>query len=158
MGKSSFINKVLNRKSLARVSSKPGKTVTINFYRLGQLRLVDMPGYGYAKVPFSEKIRWSSLVETYFNSNRKIVLVLQIIDFRHTPSKQDMDMINYLTIRKIPFVVIATKSDKLNKSERIQREAALKEELAKFGDIEVVIFSSVTGEGVDKVRKIMDEI
>ncbi len=158
MGKSSFINKVLNRKSLARVSSKPGKTVTINFYRLGQLRLVDMPGYGYAKVPFSEKIRWSSLVETYFNSDRKIVLVLQIIDFRHTPSKQDMDMINYLTIRKIPFVIIATKSDKLNKSERMQREAALKEELAKFGDIEVVIFSSVTGEGVDKVRKIMDEI
>lgn len=158
MGKSSFINKVLNRKSLARVSSKPGKTVTINFYRLGHLRLVDMPGYGYAKVPFSEKIRWSNLVETYFNSDRKIVLVLQIIDFRHTPSKQDMDMINYLTIRKIPFVIIATKSDKLNKSERMQREAALKEELAKFGDIEVVIFSSVTGEGVDKVRKIMDEI
>jgi ribosome biogenesis GTP-binding protein YsxC/EngB len=158
VGKSSFINKVLNRKSLARVSSKPGKTVTINFYRLGHLRLVDMPGYGYAKVPFSEKIRWSSLVETYFNSDRKIVLVLQIIDFRHTPSKQDMDMINYLTIRKIPFVIIATKSDKLNKSERMQREAALKEELAKFGDIEVVIFSSVTGEGVDKVRKIMDEI
>ncbi len=158
VGKSSFINKILNRKSLARVSSKPGKTITINFYRLGHIRLVDMPGYGYAKVPFSEKVRWSGLVENYFNSDRKIALVLQIIDFRHPMSKQDIDMINYLNIRKIPFVVIATKADKLNKSERALREVALKEELVKFGNIEVVIFSSSTGEGTDKVRKIIDEI
>lgn len=158
VGKSSFINKVLNRKSLARVSSKPGKTVTINFYRLEEVRLVDMPGYGYAKVPFSEKIRWSELVEGYFNSNRNIRLVIQIVDFRHSPSKQDMDMINYLNIRQIPFIVVATKADKLNKSERTKRETEIKRELSEMGDVKTIIFSSVTGEGVSGVRKIIENI
>lgn len=158
VGKSSFINKVLNRKSLARVSSKPGKTVTINFYRLEEVRLVDMPGYGYAKVPFSEKIRWSELVEGYFNSNRNIRLVIQIVDFRHSPSKQDMDMINYLNIRQIPFIIVATKADKLNKSERTKRETEIKRELSEMGDVKTIIFSSVTGEGVSGVRKIIENI
>lgn len=157
VGKSSFINKILNRKSLARVGKRPGKTVTINFYKLEKLRLVDMPGYGYAKVAFSEKIRWAGLVEKYFNSGRKIILVLQIVDLRHPLSKQDIDMINYLTIREIPFIIVATKADKLNKSERITRESELKKEIERFGNIEVVIFSSVTGEGSDKIRSIIDE-
>lgn len=157
VGKSSFINKILNRKSLARVGRRPGKTVTINFYKLEKLRLVDMPGYGYAKVAFSEKIRWAGLVEKYFNSGRKIILVLQIVDLRHPLSKQDIDMINYLTIREIPFIIVATKADKLNKSERITRESELKKEIERFGNIEVVIFSSVTGEGSDKIRSIIDE-
>lgn len=157
VGKSSFINKLINRKSLARVSSKPGKTITINFYKLKDIRLVDMPGYGYAKVPFSEKIRWSELVEGYFNSDRNIPLVIQIVDLRHTPSKQDMDMINYMSVRKIPFVVVATKADKLNKSERIAREADLKKELSGFGDINIVIFSAVTGEGLDEIKKIISD-
>lgn len=158
VGKSSFINKILNRKALARVSSKPGKTVTINFYKLGELRLVDMPGYGYAKVPFSEKIRWSKLVEGYFNSERNIALVLQIIDFRHPPSKQDIEMINYLCVRQIPFVIVATKVDKLNKTERALRENLLKQELSNFKKVKIVIFSAITGEGSDEIRKIISEI
>lgn len=158
VGKSSFINKLLNRKSLARVSSKPGKTVTINFYRLGGIRLVDMPGYGYAKVPFSEKIRWSELVEKYFNSNREIKLVIQLIDLRHPPSKQDIDMINYLHIRKIPFIVVATKADKLNKSQRAERETDLKKELSGVGNTETIIFSAVTGEGIEEARKVIESV
>lgn len=157
VGKSSFINKLINRKSLARVSSKPGKTITINFYNSGGIRLVDMPGYGYAKVPFSEKVRWSELVEGYFNSNRNISLVIQIIDFRHTPSNQDMDMINYLNTREIPFVIVATKADKLNKSERELRRVKLKNELSKFGEIETVIFSAVTGEGIDEIKNVLNK-
>ena len=158
VGKSSFINKILNRKSLARVSSKPGKTVTINFYKLGNIRLVDMPGYGYAKVPFSEKVRWSRLVEKYFNSNRNISLVMQIIDFRHTPSAQDLDMINYMNIRKIPFIIVATKADKLNKSERLKREAEIKEELSFISNAKIVIFSSFSGEGVNEVKEILEKL
>ena len=83
VGKSSLINKLVNRKSIARVSAKPGKTVTINFYNLGDVRFVDMPGYGYAKVSFSEKKRWANLVEGYFNSKRNIKLVIQIVDILH---------------------------------------------------------------------------
>ena len=89
VGKSSLINKVLNRKSLARVSSQPGKTVTINFYKLDALRLVDLPGYGYAKVPFREKDRWSTLMEGYFRSGRDIRMVFQLVDMRHSPTEFD---------------------------------------------------------------------
>ena len=86
VGKSSLINKITGRKSLARVSGEPGKTVTINFYNVKECRLVDLPGYGYAKVPFAEKTRWSSLMEGYFNSGRNIKIVFQLIDMRHPPT------------------------------------------------------------------------
>lgn len=155
VGKSSFINKLICRKSLARISSKPGKTVCINFYKVDKIKLVDMPGYGYAKVPFSEKLRWSKLVEGYFNSSREISIVIQLIDFRHHPSEQDMDMIRYMSIRKIPFVVVATKSDKLNKGERKLRDAQLKSELSEYNIIKPIIFSSVTGEGLNEIKKII---
>ena len=114
VGKSSLLNKLMGRKALARVSSMPGKTVTINFFKLGNCRLVDLPGYGYAKVSHDEKIRWANLMETYFSSQRDIRLVVQLIDMRHSPSQQDLDMISYLNETKIPFVVALTKSDKLN--------------------------------------------
>ncbi len=158
VGKSSFINKILSRKSLARISSKPGKTVTINFYRVENIRLVDMPGYGYARVSVSEKERWSRLVEGYFNSSRNIALVFQIVDLRHPPSKQDMEMISYLSFRKIPFVVVATKLDKLNKTQREKRTIGLKEELSNFNGIKIVLFSAVTGEGSDKIREIISSL
>ena len=96
VGKSSLINKVLGRKSIARVSSKPGKTVTINFYRVDSVRLVDLPGYGYAKVPFSEKSRWSDLMEGYFGSGRNIKTVFQLIDMRHPATAFDFSMLEYM--------------------------------------------------------------
>lgn len=157
VGKSSFINRLICRKSLARISSKPGKTIYINFYKVDKIRLVDMPGYGYAKVSFLEKLRWSKLVEGYFNSNREIHLVVQLIDFRHSPSNQDMDMIRYLSIRGIPFVIVATKADKLNKGNRELRQSQIKTELSNYNGVKTVIFSSITGEGLNEIREIICE-
>ena len=121
VGKSSLINKILNRKSIARVSSKPGKTVTINFYKVDNVRLVDLPGYGYAKVPFSEKSRWSDLMEGYFGSGRNIKHVFQLIDMRHPATDFDISMLEFLNHYEIPYTVVLTKADKLNKTETEER-------------------------------------
>ena len=121
VGKSSLINKLLNRKNLARVSATPGKTATINFYRLDQARLVDLPGYGYAKVSLAEKKRWAELVEGYFQQERNLALVVQLVDMRHPPTKDDLHMIEFLCDGGFPFLVALTKSDKLNQTERRQR-------------------------------------
>ncbi len=157
VGKSSLINKILNRKSLARVSTKPGKTINLNFYNLKKLRFVDLPGYGYAKVSFSEKKRWSNLVEGYFNLKRNIALVIQIVDFRHPPSELDMQMIEYLYSKDLPFVIVASKSDKLNKTQRAEREKSMQSELGRYKDIPQIIFSSVSGEGIEKIKKLISE-
>ena len=117
VGKSSLINKILNRKSIARVSSTPGKTVTINFYKLDQFRLVDLPGYGYAKVADSERERWAELMEGYFRTGRNIKLCLQLIDMRHKPTADDMTMLSFLREMGYPFIIALTKCDKLNKTE-----------------------------------------
>ena len=154
VGKSSLINKLVNRKALARVSAKPGKTATINFYRLGsKARLVDLPGYGYAKVSFDEKKRWAQLVEGYFGDKRKFCLVVQIIDMRHPPSADDLNMLDYLSAYKFPFIVALTKSDKLNKTQRAARLESLERELERFPGVKCVPFSSVTAEGVEEIRE-----
>lgn len=152
VGKSSLINKLVNRKSLARVSATPGKTGTINFYSLNEAMLVDLPGYGYAKVSFSEKERWSELVEGYFNSNRNISLVVQIIDMRHTPSKYDLNMIEYLNSNGFPFIIVMTKSDKLKKLKKEKRLEELDIELKEYNNIKQIPFSSVTSEGLEEVK------
>lgn len=157
VGKSSLINKILNRKSLARTSSKPGKTININFYKLKNLRFVDLPGYGYAKVSFSEKRRWSELVEGYFKLERNIPLIVQIVDMRHTPSVLDFQMIDFLYSRGVNFVIVASKCDKLNKTERNLREKLLEKELEKYKDIKKIFFSSVTGEGVEMLKNVINE-
>ena len=152
VGKSSLINKLVNRKSLARVSATPGKTGTINFYSLNEAMLVDLPGYGYAKVSFSEKERWAELVEGYFNSNRNISLVVQIIDMRHTPSKYDLNMIEYLNSNGFPFIIVMTKSDKLKKLKKEKRLEELDIELKEYNNIKQIPFSSVTSEGLEEVK------
>lgn len=157
VGKSSLINKILNRKSLARVSTKPGKTVNLNLYNLKKIRFVDLPGYGYAKVSFSEKKRWSDLVEGYFDSSKNISLVVQIIDTRHSPSVLDFQMMDYLYDKKFPFVIVASKVDKLNKTQRSEREKALIEELCRYVNVPVIIFSSVTGEGIEKIKNMISD-
>ena len=116
VGKSSLINKLVQRKALARVSAQPGKTATINFYRLRNCRFVDLPGYGYAKVSKAEKERWAGLVEGYLSSQRKIALIIQIIDIRHKPTKDDYDMLSFLYNSNAPFVIALTKKDKLKKT------------------------------------------
>ncbi len=158
VGKSSLINKLLQRKALARTSATPGKTATINFYRLDTLRLVDLPGYGYAKVSGSERRRWSELIEGYFNDDRDMRLVLQLLDIRHTPSKDDYQMLDYMVERGIPFVVVLTKADKLNKTQRAQRMAAFEQELADFEGITCIPFSATTGEGAEEIREILEQV
>lgn len=157
VGKSSLINKLVNRKALARVSSAPGKTGTINFYRLNEARLVDLPGYGYAKVSYSEKKRWAELVEGYFQQERELRLVIQLVDMRHPPTKDDLHMISYLVDAQIPFVIALTKSDKLNKSERSARLASLQEELGEYKGVTLIPFSAVNGEGVEEIQEIIGQ-
>jgi GTP-binding protein len=151
VGKSSLINTLLGRKALARVSSAPGKTITVNFYDVdGKLFLVDLPGYGFAKRPPQEKAKWSAPTDGYFTKNRnidRVKLVLQLIDMKVGPTADDVTMLRYLAECDLPFAVIATKADKLNKTNR----AAAMEALASHPDIPlgtpIIPFSAQTGEG-----------
>ena len=159
VGKSSLINRLFGRKNLARVSSQPGKTATINFYSLENLYFADLPGYGYAKVSKAEKERWNRLIGGYLSDpDRDIALVFQLVDMRHSPTKDDLSMIEYLVETELPFVIVLTKADKLNKSERESRLEALKTELPYYDQLTVVPFSAVTDEGVERLREIIDEI
>ena len=158
VGKSTLINKLFNRKNIARVSSVPGKTATINFYKLENIFFADLPGYGYAKVSRSEKDRWSDLIEGYLNSDRDFYLIFLLIDMRHAPSADDLQMINYLIETERPFVIVLTKADKLKKTEREKRMEAFKTEIPHFDEIHVVPFSSQTFEGVEELRNIIDDI
>ena len=156
VGKSSLINKLLNRKALARVSSTPGKTATINFYTMPGCRFVDLPGYGYAKVSDSEKLRWASLVEGYLAAGRPIACVIQLIDMRHAPSRDDLEMIQFLLDKELPFALAATKSDKLNKTQRAAQLQLLGEYFREIPDVPLIPFSAMNGEGVDALRQLID--
>ncbi|MGN1320002.1 MAG: ribosome biogenesis GTP-binding protein YihA/YsxC [Acutalibacteraceae bacterium] len=157
VGKSSLINKILNRKSIARVSSTPGKTVTVNFYRLDDIRLVDLPGYGYAKVADRDRERWAELMEGYFRTDRNIKLCLQLIDMRHPATEFDISMLQFLSHFEIPYAVVLTKCDKLNKTEFTNRLDSLKDELGELGDgVSIIPFSALKGTGADEVRKAVE--
>ena len=163
VGKSSLINTMLGRKSLARVSSTPGKTITINYYDIDkQLYLVDLPGYGYAKRSQESKRSWSSLTEDYFLKNPSadaIKLVIQLIDVRVGPTDDDIMMINWLIDCGVPFIVVATKADKLSKSELRRQLDSFEENYFKGTGISVLPFSSVTRDGKDELwSKIFDSI
>lgn len=152
VGKSSMINKLLNRRSLAHTSSSPGKTATINFYNIGFCRFADLPGYGYAKVSQQEKQRWAELVEGYFAAERNIRLVVQITDIRRTPTDDDMGMIRFLQEKGLPFLVAASKSDKLNTTQR-REQTALLDGLFHGHGIDWLPFSAANGEGAELLRK-----
>ncbi len=157
VGKSSLINKLLNRKALARTSATPGKTATINSYKLDKCRFMDLPGYGYAKVSHSEKERWAKLMEAYFNSDRNIRLVVQIVDIRHEPSRDDFSMINYLIETEMPFIVVCTKKDKLNKSQ-FEKQMKMFEELFVEHEITFIPFSATKGDNLDEIKSIIEEV
>ncbi|WRS28260.1 ribosome biogenesis GTP-binding protein YihA/YsxC [Oscillospiraceae bacterium MB08-C2-2] len=158
VGKSSMINAVFNRKQLARVSSSPGKTTTINFFKVENTRFADLPGYGYAKVAKTEKARWGRLMEDYFSTGRSLELIFQLIDARHAPTQDDLTMLDFLIEAEIPFVVVLTKMDKLKPMQRQSRLEALQQEIPFAQQITVIPFSAETGEGVEEVRGIIEEI
>ena len=157
VGKSSLLNKLFNRKSLARVSSVPGKTITINFYSVDKYKFVDLPGYGYAKISKQEKERFAELMEGYFQSKRTLKLVVMLVDMRHKPSDDDFKMIEFLKHNEIPFIIVMTKSDKLKVKEYKRRINESKDELACAGDVKIIPFSSKTGEGVNEIKQSIEE-
>ena len=155
VGKSSLLNKLFNRKGLAKVSQTPGKTATINFVDGDGVTFVDLPGYGYAKVSKSEKARWSELIEGYFNQDRSFALVVALVDIRHEASELDENMIRFLRETDLPFVVALTKADKLSRQQQMKQKAALKRQLALGDDASMVVTSSAKGDGIEELRKII---
>lgn len=156
VGKSSLINKLCNRKNLARVSATPGKTATINFYRVDTAYFVDLPGYGFAKVSNAERARWDELINGYFEAGRSLKLLVQLLDCRHDPSADDRQMLEYLRYHRIPFVVVLTKADKLKKSEVAPCLARFEEICAEYGCRRVFLTSAEKGTGVEEVRACLD--
>lgn len=157
VGKSSLLNKLFNRKSLARVSSVPGKTITINFYDVDGFKFVDLPGYGYAKLSKSERDRFGELMEGYFQSGRNIKLVVQLVDMRHKPSQDDFGMIDFMQQMNIPFIVVCTKADKLKVKEFKKREQEIKEELSMIDSNLIIPFSSQNGLGLDQIKMLIEK-
>ena len=152
VGKSSLINKLCNRKNLARVSSTPGKTATINFYKADTAYFVDLPGYGYAKVSNADRERWDELINSYFEADRAVCLLIQLLDCRHAPSADDVQMLEYLHFHRIPFVVALTKADKLKKSQMAACQAEFEEFCAPYGCLGVFLTSAENGYGMEALR------
>ena len=154
VGKSSVINRVLNRKNFARVGETPGKTVHINFFRIdNRAYFVDLPGYGYAKVPKAEKERWGKLMEQYFSVPERVSLGIQIVDARHKPTADDVTMCAYFQSTGRPFAVVANKLDKLKKSELEPNLALIRQTLALSEDTPLIPFSAEKGTGRDELVK-----
>jgi len=151
VGKSSFINKIIQRKNLARTSSKPGKTQTLNFYKINEMfYFVDVPGYGYAKVSKKEREKWGQMMDEYFQTRETLKVVLLITDIRHAPTADDVQMYDFLKYYDLPVIIIATKLDKIPKSKRSKHLKRTIETLQVEADDVVLPFSAETGEGKDE--------
>ncbi len=158
VGKSTLINKIVGRKSLARVSAVPGKTATINFYSVDHVYFVDLPGYGYAKTSRSEQERLKKLIFGYLEADRDLRLAIQLVDMRHAPSADDVTMMNALIDAEIPFIIVFTKADKLNKTEREKRMLGFAQEIPCYEDIHTIAYSAKTFEGQETLRALLSEI
>ncbi|MFC7684517.1 ribosome biogenesis GTP-binding protein YihA/YsxC [Ureibacillus sp. GCM10028918] len=151
VGKSSFINKMIGRKALARISSKPGKTQTLNFYKIEeQLFFVDVPGYGYAKVSKTEREAWGKMIERYITARSVLRAVVLIIDLRHPPTNDDIMMYDFLKYYNIPAIIIATKADKIKKGKWDQHKKVVREALEMDKNDPLIVFSSETGLGFEQ--------
>ena len=151
VGKSSFINTLLNRKNLARTSGKPGKTQLLNFFNIDdKLRLVDVPGYGYARVSKKEREKWGRMIEEYLTSRENLKAVVSLVDFRHEPSADDVQMYEFLKYYEIPVVLVATKADKIPRGKWNKHESMIKKKLDFDTSDSFIIFSSVTKDGLEK--------
>ena len=159
VGKSSLINAIMNRKSLARTSSQPGKTQTINFYNLNnEMYLVDLPGYGYAQVSVSVKEKWGKMIERYLRSSKKLKAVFLLIDIRHEPSANDVQMYEWIKDNGYDPIIICTKLDKINRSQKDKQLKIIREKLKAGKETKMIAFSSPTKQGSDEIYALMDEI
>ncbi len=159
VGKSSLINKLVNRKKLAKSSSTPGKTRTINYYLINdEWHMVDLPGYGYAKVSKVERAKWGNMIESYLSQRQQLKGVLQILDIRHPPSSDDIMMKDWLSHNQIPVLLVATKADKISRGARAKHLAVIRKELKVPPDQLPICFSAETGEGVDEIKEAIQEI
>lgn len=157
VGKSSLINTLLGRKSLARVSGQPGKTITANFYNIDRrYYLVDLPGYGFAKRPDAEREKWSTLMGAYFDNNPNLRLVVQLIDLKVGPTKDDDQMLSWLYETRTPYIIAATKADKLNVTDRKKNLALLSKDQMILEGTHVIAFSALKGDGRDEILSIIE--
>jgi GTP-binding protein len=159
VGKSSLINALMNRKSLARTSTQPGKTQTINFYNInGELYFVDLPGYGYAKVSQQEKEKWGKMIERYLRQSKVLRAVFLLIDIRHDPSANDRQMYEWILANGFHPIIIATKADKINRSQLNKQVRAIKNGLEVDNDTIIIPFSAQTKQGRDEIYEVIDSI
>ena len=158
VGKSSLLNKLMYRKNLAKVSSKPGKTATVNFYQIDKkIHLVDLPGYGYAAKAKSEKERWSELIDGYFDQDRPFAMVLSLVDIRHEATKLDIAMMSYLLSRELPFAVVLTKADKLSRNQQNKMESVIRMQLQLPKEVQILKTSSEKNDGIEDLRRFISE-
>ncbi len=158
VGKSSLINRLCSHKNLARVSSTPGKTATINFYSVDDLYFVDLPGYGYAKVSNADRDRWDKLINSYFEENRNNELLIQLLDCRHDPSADDVQMLQFLHYHRIPFVIVLTKADKLKKSQIAETQSRFEKIGLQYGSQKVFLTSSEKGTGMEELKQYLESV
>ena len=158
VGKSSLLNKLMYRKNLAKVSSKPGKTATVNFYQIDKkIHLVDLPGYGYAAKAKSEKERWSELIDGYFDQDRPFAMVLSLVDIRHEATKLDIAMMSYLLSRELPFAVVLTTADKLSRNQQNKMESVIRKQLQLPKEVQILKTSSEKNDGIEDLRRFISE-
>lgn len=157
VGKSSIMNKLFNRKSLVKVSSKPGKTTTINFFAVEGVDFVDLPGYGFARVGGHDQDRWNELMGGYFEGGRNIRLVVALVDIRHDMMDLDEEMVDYLLKLELPFCVAFTKADKLSKSRAAQQAQALARQFTLPSNVPVVVTSATSGIGMNELKTTIEQ-
>ncbi|NLW25754.1 MAG: YihA family ribosome biogenesis GTP-binding protein [Clostridia bacterium] len=154
VGKSSLINKVINRKNLARTSGRPGKTQALNFYRINEeFFFVDLPGYGFAKVSQKIKEQWAKFIEEYLKGRKELRGVIQVVDIRHEPTNDDLTMYEWLQFYQLPTLIVATKADKISRGQWQKHTKQIKEKLKLPSSQPLVIFSAETGQGVEEVQE-----
>ena len=159
VGKSSLLNLLTNRKSLARVSGNPGKTRTINFYEInGDFRIVDLPGYGYARVSKSMSEGWGEMMEAYLENRPNLLKVIQLVDIRHEPSKQDVQMYNYLKYYNLDGIVVATKADKISRNHYQKNSKIIRQALGMSPKDIIVPVSALKKTGHDKLLNVIEEV
>jgi len=159
VGKSSLINKIVNRKNLAKSSSIPGKTRTINYYLINkQFYLVDLPGYGYARVAKAEQLKWGKIIENYLKNRKQLRGVIHLLDIRHEPGDNDIAMQEWLYHYKIPVLIVATKADKISRGARLKHLQQISRKLSLEPGIKPIVFSAATGEGAEEIRAAIEEI